>query len=247
MKLILERWNKFLKENEDTFFPWINDLKALENPNSSDIMEAFPNWGRMGCGSYRCVYLPEGEKDYVVKVVKVVKEGEYKSQTFLTSQNKVEFDVSKEFPLIFPKVYAHHPDFNWIVIDKVAVVDNSSLLLLESLEASFPKMIKYIFDMYSFARNVRSFDHALELILMAATFGTEMPDLTPLSDRLKKIYISNSAEKIFDFGFSNSETFRELHKAINKYGIEISDIRGGNIGITPDGGFVIIDASVWED
>lgn len=249
MKLILEKWNKFLKENEDTFFSWLNDLKALEDPNSSDIVKAFPNWQRMGCGAYRCVYLPKGEKDYVVKVVREKVPSSLVgsvSETFLTSQNKAEFDISREFPLIFPKVYAHHPDFNWVVMDKVEVVLDSSLPLMESLEASFPKMIKYIFDMYSFPRNVRSFDHALQLILMAATFGTKYPKLDALTSSLKEKYIKGSAEKIFDFGIKNSETFRELHRAVNEYGIEIGDVSGGNVGRTSDGRFVIIDASVWE-
>lgn len=249
MKLIFERWNRFLKENEDTFFPWLNDLKALDNPDSSDIVKAFPNWQRMGCGAYRCVYLPKGEKDYVVKVVREKVPpalASSVSETFLTSQNEAEFNISREFPLIFPKVYAHHPGFNWIVMDKVEVVLDSSLPLMESLEASFPKMIKHIFDMYSFPRNVRSFDHALQLILMAATFGTKYPEFEPDTKSLIKIYKKGSAEEIFDFGINNSETFRELHRAVNEYDIAIGDVSGGNIGRTSDGRFVIIDASVWE-
>jgi len=253
LKLILERWDKFLKENEDTYFPWLNDLKALGDPDRLDIEKAFPNWKRMGCGAYRCVYQPQGEKDYVVKVIrkgaktKEDKEDGYDPIEFLTAQNKVEFDVSREFPLIFPKVYAHHPDFNWIVIDEVEVITDSSIPLMESLEVSFPEIIKEVFRLYpSFKWSVISYDNAFELILMAATTGTEDESYRPLSRRLKNVYQEGTAEKIFDFGIRNSETFRELHKAINKYKIQIGDITGGNIGRTSDGRFVIIDASVWE-
>jgi len=251
-KLIFEGWRFFLSEGEESYFPWLGGLKALGSPDRSDVEEAFPNWKRMGCGAYRCVYQPEGEKDYVIKVVrkgaKTEEEEEdgYDPIGFLTAQNKVEFDVSKEFPLIFPKIYAHHPDFNWIVIDKVEVIINSSIPLMESLKVSFPEIINDIFEMYSFPETVLSYDNALELILMAATTGTEDESYIPLSGRLRKIYQEGTAEKIFDLGLKKSETFRELHKAINKYNIQISDLRGGNIGRTSDGRLVIIDASVWE-
>lgn len=252
MKLLLESWRRFLTEDEGSYFPWLNDLKALDDPDRLDIEKAFPNWEKLGCGAYRCVYQPQGEKDYVVKVIRKGAKTEedeeegYDRIGFLTAQNKVEFDVSKEFPLIFPRVYAHHPDFNWIVIDKVEVVTDSSVPLMESLKASFPEIIDYIFDMYSFPQTVLSYDNALELMLMAATTGTEDESYRPTSRRFRKDYQEGTAEKIFDFGIRNSEVFRELHKAINKYKIQISDISGGNIGRTSDGRFVIIDASVWD-
>jgi hypothetical protein len=266
MKLLLENWRQYLNEDEESYFPWLNDLKALGDPDRMGIEKAFPNWKKMGCGAYRCVYQPQGEKDYVVKVIRKGAKTEeeydagYDRIPYLTAQNKVEFDISKEFPLVFPKVYAHHPDFNWIVIDEIEVMINKSVPLMESLKVSFPKMIDYIFDIYSFQGNILSYESAFNLIMATATIGTSEESFRyyaePADERYRALpssqdlyntqYKKGSMEKIFDFGIKNSETFRELTRAIDRYKIQINDIRGGNIGRTSDGRFVIIDASVWE-
>lgn len=236
MKLLLEKWRRYLTEGEKDFFPWLSELSSLDSPTSSDIEKAFPDWSIVGRGAYRVAYQPRGEKNYIIKTIR---EGakKYASVKELQLQNKAEFSIGTEFPMVFPRAYSHHPDYNWIVVERVEVLPSTrSTGVLESLKKSFPRLVNYINEVYyggmSSSQNTTD---TLEYILRAATRGTD-----------EEVYFDERLEKVFEFGMKYSQVFRELHKAIHKYGIEIEDIRGGNIGRTPDGRFVILDASVFD-
>ena len=69
MKLIFESWKKFLKESEKSFFPWLGELEAIPYPDIRDVKK-LPGWRRIGRGAFRGVFLPPGEEDYVVKIIR---------------------------------------------------------------------------------------------------------------------------------------------------------------------------------
>lgn len=237
MKLLLENWRKYLNEGEEDFFPWLRELNSLDNPTSADIIKKFPNWSVLGRGAYRVTFQPPGEKDYVVKVVRE-KSKNYTSAGEVQRQNEAEFKIGANFPQIFPKSYSHHPEYDWIVVENIEVFPSvRSRDVLKSLKKSFPKLVSFIDDVYY--GGLSSFQNTgdiLEYILAAATKGTEY-EVGVFTPKL---------EKVFEFGMKYSKVFRELHRVINEFSNDISDISHGNIGKGSDGRFVILDASVFD-
>ena len=227
MQKLFEAWNKFLTEDEKDYFPWLTALQSLEDPDREAVEKAFPEWELLGVGSYRAVMSPKGEEDYIIKVIHDKRDA---------YQNEMEFEVSRDFPTLFPKAFAHHPKYNWIVLEKVKVIESLNMEFRRAFEAAFPKVTKYASD-----AGVKNFFLTFKSVLYAAALGAD-PDA---EDDISPAQMEN-IKKIRDFGLEESEPFRELVKAIATYKIDISDISVGNIGINDEGKFIIIDSSIWE-
>jgi|14_taG_2_1085336.scaffolds.fasta_scaffold02083_2 hypothetical protein len=233
MKLLLENWLNYLNEDAGASIPWLKDLEALDDPALTDVRKAFPEWEVLGAGSYRGVMAPKGETDYIIKIVHDKRDVE---------QNKGEYEVSRDFPSLFPRVYAHHPNFNWIIADQVDVIDRLNTKFFQAFKAAFPKVTDYAMEV-----GVENPMFVYYALLSAAAIGSD-PDLIAGLDTMQQMIVKkigmDKISKIREFGLKNSEPFQNFASAIAKYDMNISDLTVGNIGINSDGKWIIIDAAI---
>jgi len=238
MKLILENWKRFLTENESKYFPWIDDLYS--DPKKF-IQDQFDKGGVVGSGSFRTVIVPDEDKDFVVKIIRY---GE--SDSFM---NKVEKLLGDEYPDVFPKVYAHAPDYSWIVMDRVQPISTrNEQMLEEAMIATMPKLYEFAYDLLSLEDGKPSSDTKpfamFEFIVYAATPRLRPDDLGYGNQETKMSKI----KKIQEFGLANEPWFTQLSKAMKRYGVDGGDLREGNVGVDMKTHTLkIIDASVFSD
>ena len=231
MKLIIENWKRFLTEDQSTYFPWIEDLYS--NPTKF-IQDQHGKGGFGGSGSFRITIIPDEDPDYVVKIIRY---GE--SDSFM---NKIEKILGDEYPDVFPRVYAHSPDYHWIVADRVTPISaRNREMLEEAFVATMPKLYEFVVKLLSeqanFAEDAIEPFETLRFITVAAR---------PLN------FADNQTTSIFrqiqEFGLANEPWFRQLSKAMKRYGVEGGDIAEGNVGVDmKDHTLKVLDASVFSD
>lgn len=238
MKILLENWRRFLTENESKYFPWIDDLYS--DPKKF-IQDQFDKGGFVGSGSFRTVVVPDDDKDFVVKILRYSERDSY--------MNKVEKLLGDEYPDVFPKVYAHGPDYRWIVMDRVQPISTrNDQLLEEALVATMPKLREFAYDLLSLEDGSPSSDtqpfNMLRYIVMAAAPRLRPTDL-PYGDNTER---TNRIAKIQQFGLANEPWFTQLSKAMKRYGVQWVDLAEGNVGVDmKDHSLKIIDASVFSE
>ena len=238
MKLLIENWRKFLTEDEGDYFPWLEELRA----NAWDFIEKQTRKdGHAGAGSFRQVVIPESDPDFVIKKMA---SGEY-------YMNKVEKKLGDEYPEVFPRVYAHDPRFDWIVVDRVIPLsrDNESLLE-EALVATMPKLYEYAYSLLnpegkSESLDTKPFNLFSKIVHAADTskprYSGDQLDYPPFREE------QEIRDKLFEFGMKNEPWFVQLSKAMHRYGVDSRDLKEGNIGLdTKDHTLKIIDASVFS-
>ena len=238
MKLLLENWKKFLTEAEGDYFPWLQQLR--DNPIKF-IEDQQDKGGRVGSGSFRTVVIPEEDKDFVVKILRYSERESY--------MNKVEKLLGDEFPDVFPRVFAHDPDYRWIVMDRVQPISTrNDQLLEEAMIATMPKLYEYAYDLLSLEDGSPSMDtkpfDLFRYVVMAAAPRLHPTDL-PYGDNTER---TNRVAKIQQFGLANEPWFTQLSKSMKRYGVDWRDLAEGNVGIDMKTHTLkIIDASVFSD
>lgn len=132
MKLLMENWRRFLNEISDEekkhFGDWMDEefldkfqQDIAEKVKQREELEYYPTdkLNFIGQGSFRAVYRPEGDKDYVVKFA-LDRRGEIGKR-----MNQTEFDFQTKSDL-FPKVFKHSNDFSWIVMESLETIKYES-------------------------------------------------------------------------------------------------------------------------
>ena len=153
MKLILENWRKYLiREQEELYFPGLKELKESED-DFINVLSDTSLFRYVDEGAFRKVYFPVGDDKHVVKMV---------SDPTFTFMNKMEVELSKKYPLLMPKTYAHGAcyeaysgeticDYDWIYMEAVNVIVSSSKRkkegeiapeIEEMLKTSFPEIVR---------------------------------------------------------------------------------------------------------
>jgi len=229
MKLLIENWRKFLTEDESQHFPWMDELKA--NPRIF-INSQLDKRNRIGSGAFRFTVSPEGDPDYVIKFSK------FRDNHFM---NKVEKLLGEEYPDVFPRTYAAAEDYEWIVADRVTPISVSNREMLEeAFVATMPKLYEFVVKLLSEQANFTEDNlepfEVLRFITVAAR---------PLN------FEDNQTTSIFrqiqEFGLANEPWFRQLSKAMKRYGVDSGDIDEGNVGVDmKDHTLKVLDASVFS-
>lgn len=105
-----------------------------------EIRGKFPGWEWAGSGAYRWVLSPNNS--YVVKFAQHGPDNENGKRL-----NELESKRQLEFEGLFPKVYFHHPDWQWIVVEKVEPIKSSQLQDIFSISKDgafyFAKLLSY--------------------------------------------------------------------------------------------------------
>ena len=136
-QLITESWRRFIQEASEEerkhFGNWIDEnyLDSFSkkvsitwhDPEGRDLpLETLndDNLVFLGNGSFRAVYTPKRDKDYVIKFA-------FDSQGM--TMNKTEFDLQQDSSNLFPKVFKHSDNFSWIVMEKMRVINEEKEFL----------------------------------------------------------------------------------------------------------------------
>lgn len=241
---------------EERYFPWLIPLRDF----GTFILEDRELFKQVGKGSYRVTYSPVEDPAYVIK--KVIEEDKKEKQIAQAKEmNKVEDEVSKRFPNIFPKTYAHDPDWEWIVVERVNVLDEETPEgWVEMIRINFPRIDDYI-DSDDFLRKTlvvyggaeETFSHIVRSLMLGGS-KEDSRYFTLFSKKLYDEYVKldstpdeREAYKIlFEYGMKNEPVYAEIYRAYNEYRLEVSDYGVGNIGVNDAGEIKILDASYFE-
>lgn len=187
---------------------------------SDFLSEKYPGWSWAGSGYFRWVLAPNSS--YVVKFTYGVPNGGAKSGRG-ELLNKFESERQLEFEGLFPKVYFHHPQWKWIVVERVRPAtseDLSSIFLLDLDTAyNFPAYLEY----YSIQE-----------------YGGNQDELRVLRESIDK---SDDDFHYYLQTLKSYSLFRRLAAVSRKLNLWQFDLRVGNLGINKEGKLVIIDSS----
>ena len=260
MKLLLENWRTYLAESEETEFPWLAGLRQARTLEDQQeyLEKPTPGFQELGEGAFRRVYaplqrramtnIPALDQDYVIKIVHGFYEGE-------TKMNKEDFEVSKRYPLIFPKVYAHDDYFNWIIMERINTIKGSDGFgkmmrksfknEIEALQSiSDGELGAQLFsdtgvaygDFYG-AHNVHSYDGLLDAIISSFRLDRrgEPNEPGPETSLLQKALSK-----------APGMAYQELSKLMHEFEVDPGEIGQSNVGYDDDFNFKILDSSIFE-
>jgi len=200
--LILEEMSDVLKANKKS--KWEKELS-----------EKFPGWTWAGSGAFRWVLSPNDS--YVVKFA----QSGY-SHNDGVRLNKMESEKQLEFEGLFPKVYFHHPDWEWIVVEKVDPIMPSQLQDIFSISKD---------GAFHFAKFL-SYHVALEK-------GSESLISRSLEELRTSVYDYKDDYK----KLKSDPIFLRLANIAMKLGLWEWDLSWGNLGKNKKGELVIMDSS----
>ena len=228
------KWNRFLTEGETEQFPWLKEIKSIDPEELRDWMANSDRFIPVGRGSFRAVYVPREDEDYVVKIVHDLDRDKLQ-------MNKDDFDTAKRYPFIFPKAYAHADDFSWIVMDWTSPVVWPSKMQ-KVLDQSFPKeqeALLKVADKLKF--NPADPFHIMKMIM--ASFRDDRPINEVASSAVAAARASLLQQVLPPVA---GPAYQELSKAMHEFEIDKEELGRGNIGYDKDYNFKIIDSSVFS-
>jgi hypothetical protein len=156
----------------------------------------------------------------------------------------------------FVRAYDHAPDWSWILLERVQVIqDDESFVklfpndVLPSMDeirnssrvsrstSAFPERF-HIDTIHDFlqenpAHLIMSWAPAKRILLEIMRIRN--PDLVEVSDDLILAILTS---------YNRSPAFRAMRKAVIKYGVDVKEALPGNVGVTPNGDVILIDSSV---
>jgi hypothetical protein len=244
MKLLLENWRKYITEGEAEHFPWLKEIQATDDLKEIQAIVESDRFKKIGGGSFRKVYEPVGDPEYVIKVIH--DPDDYKMQ-----MNKDDFETAKRYPFIFPKAYAHADDFSWVVMEKTRPITWPSQMQ-KVLDQSFPKEQEALLKV----ADKLKFDptnpfHVMKMIV--ASFRddrsiNEVASAAVAADRaeLSQKTLAPEARGWFAGKMAMGPAYQELSKAMHEFEIDKAELGEGNIGFDKDYNFKIIDSSVFS-
>lgn len=201
--LILEEMKDVLKANKKS--KWEKELS-----------EKFPGWTWAGSGAFRWVLSPSDS--YVVKFAQA---GYHHNDG--VRLNKMESEKQLEFEGLFPKVYFHHPDWEWIVVEKV--------------RPAMPDDLQSFFEISSFGAYY--FSDLLSYHVAVVSGNERRAEI-----KLEKGLASNPEFKEDYEKLLTNITFRRMANISRKLNLWDFDLSWGNLGINKKGELVILDSSL---
>ena len=234
MKLLLENWRKYITEGEAEHFPWLKEIQATDDLKEIQAIVESDRFKKIGGGSFRKVYEPAGDPEYVIKVV-------HDLDSDKLQMNKDDFDTAKRYPFIFPKAYAHTDDFSWVVMEKTRPITWPSQMQ-KVLDQSFPKeqeALLKVADELQF-NPVDPF-HVMKMIM--ASFRADRP-INEVESKATAEARAQLLQQVLPPVAGRA--YQELSKAMHEFEIDKFELDKGNIGFDKGGNFKIIDSSVFS-
>lgn len=278
MKLLLQNWRKHLVEqkqektlqqNELEYFGsdivviasnLLEEVRELQYDNddsyqagtlaAGEISDLHGKQIRMlGFGSWRMGFLVDNK--FVVKL-------NYRDSESGRGMNQDDFKLGRlgDIGELFPKVYQHDPNYDWIIMEKATPIKNWDQILrffpngllpnYDSMMAKFSFMdLFYIALQYKVA-DLRDDDNVLDGIKRSYSlkeYGQKEPRFLHLFQEKNP---NLKEQPPLELVVSNFEypLFLSLAKLVAEFDVAISEIRPGNTGIGEDGRFLLIDSSI---
>ena len=250
------KWDRFLTEGEIEHFPWLKEIQATDDLEEQQAIVESDRFKKVGGGSFRKVYQPVDDPDYVIKVI-------HDNDHYKMRMNEDDFDTAKRYPFIFPKAYAHADNFSWIVMEKTPpliypedmqkVLDQSFPAEQEALLRTLSLPITREKDSGWWAQwNPADPFHIMKMIMGSFRFGrdiNEAVDPTLVTARHgrgtnKDAHTAQSLQDIL--APIAGPAYQELSKAMHEFAIDKYEIGRGNIGHDKDYNFKIVDSSVFD-
>jgi hypothetical protein len=234
MKLLLENWRKYITEGEAEHFPWLKEIQATDDLKEIQAIVESDRFKKIGGGSFRKVYEPVGDPEYVIKVI-------YDPDDYKMQMNKDDFETAKRYPFIFPKAYAHADDFSWVVMEKTRPITWPSQMQ-KVLDQSFPKeqeALLKVADELQF--NPADPFHVMKMIM--ASFRADRP-INEVESKATAEARAQLLQQVLPPVAGRA--YQELSKAMHEFEIDKFELGKGNIGFDKGGNFKIIDSSVFS-
>lgn len=194
-----------------------------------------PNFKFLGQGSFRMVFSYGNEY-----VIKVAGPGAWFNHSLEMNKEDAMFGRMPKYSDLFPKVYEADPAYKWIIMDKCTVINHESEFL-----KFFPNTVTDPFVTNDFSR-IELFSYALSSCVYKETKNEAKiagPN-TYLVNQLKDKFGIRPEEIIGSY--ESLTLFNKIVDFCKEFGALPTEIRLGNVGISSDGRFVIIDSSVEE-
>lgn len=216
--------NEFIRSYFGSWIDQINlimdDGKEVHRDDKKENWEKelslkYPGWSWAGSGSYRWVLSPDDSH-----VVKFAQSGYINSSGL--KLNKMESERQLEFEGLFPRVFFHHPNWEWIVVESVK-----------------PAMPSDLMEYFSISRSgAFSFSKLLSYHISSASGNADR------AERVKREFSGSKSEFEEDYEkLKNNLDFRRMAKVAEKLNLWDFDLSWGNLGINRDGKLVILDSS----
>jgi len=265
MKPILESWRRYLKEEfaeeekqyfgksleigdqivqifqdflKNTVFPrkpqaTIKDVQAYL-PFFIEEVEAKTVAKKLGCGQFRCGF-DVGAKE-IIKV-DVTPYGAGKEH----NKDDHMMGTMIERSNIFPKAYAHSPDFSWVLLEKVKPFGRADVYTYVSY---FPNPVL----------NARRTSDVTKYSVIISSFLYHAGFIEKAKTRMENNYVGkitvdiNNDEDlklVMDAFRGKNPTYDNVMKAIGQFGIRPEELALRNTGIgLEDNRFIILDSSI---
>jgi hypothetical protein len=265
MKPILESWRRYLKEEfaeeekqyfgksleigdqivqifqdflKNTVFPrkpqaTIKDIQAYLQFFIDDV-EAKTGAKKLGCGQFRCGF-DVGAKE-IIKV-DITPYGAGKEH----NKDDHMMGTMIERSNIFPKAYAHSPDFSWVLLEKVKPFGRADVYTYVSY---FPNPVL----------NARRTSDVTKYSVIISSFLYHAGFVEKAKTRMENNYVGkitvdiNNDEDlklVMDAFRGKNPTYDNVMKAIGQFGIRPEELALRNTGIgLEDNRFVILDSSI---
>ncbi len=221
-------------EGTTQYFPWLRDIQATDDLEEIQAIVESDRFKRVGSGSFRRVYQPVADPEYVIKVI-----NEY--DDYKMRMNEDDFDTAKRYPFIFPKAYAHSDDFSWIVMENTPPITWPSQMQ-RVLDKSFPKeqeVLLKVADELQF--NPADPFHVMKMIM--ASFRADRP-INEVESKATAEARAQLLQQVLPP--VAGPAYQELSKAMHEFEIDKYEINRGNIGHDENYNFKIIDSSVFS-
>ena len=246
------------EKEEMSMYPWLEKIAGKSRSEVEEILKS--EFKYIGGGSFRNVYSPIGDEDIVIKFV--YDDNWYSRNDYM---NKKEVEISSAYPRLFPKTFAHSPDFSWIAMERIEPVGDADEASFKKVIENFPKILNYIknempFNIKEkFLEDLESYEGIWWFILQSLMYGGAYRQSKyktqyskKLSDRYQEYDIAEREyrvfyRKLFEYGMKNEKLYFMIFKAYNELELDIMDWVGGNIGLNANNELKIIDASYFAN
>lgn len=237
MKLLLESWKRFIKENTARS---IDILHGKPREEVINILENSKKFALLSdAGQFRKVFVPKDDSTIVIKLAR---------EERFRAMNLKEIEAANSYPNLFPKVIDHDANGDWIAPERLEpVVKDDDFEKM--ISKNFPKIKKYIeanpdgMD----TSGAAIFDHIIHAMMTGARKASKF------GKKIYKHYVNNDYvqdnerafyAKLHDYAMrEGDELYKQIFDALLGLQMVVADLGAENIAVDKAGNFKIIDVS----
>jgi len=264
MKLFMESWKRFLKEDPAYFGQSFVDFQKRVKAGEHPLKVAEETLIHIGKGSTRKVFGFPDNKTHLLKIINVdiIGDEEYYEPDFknpftgfdrkhktVSNENEADLKMQQRYPFVFPRTYEAADDYSWILAERVQPIGSRALASIFNI----PQDIIYLENRKEY---VKLMGMATEYMKPGSTLNEgDDPTVALDPDRVSQVPPreepwDNTRQRLdwLTRDILADSHNRQLFRAVAMLGIPPRELIPKNLGISKFGGdhLVILDASLWE-